>query len=245
MTLDTLHLFPYLIALAIIIAGGVVRGYTGFGSGLVMVPLLAVLWGPIDAIILTMSLGLFATVQMTYPAIKLANWRDTAPMVFAALLVTPLGTFFLITLDPGIVKKIIAVIVIFLTIISLIGWTYKGPRGITPSFIAGSIASFINGVAAVGGPVFVLYLISIPEKPEVQRANLTILTSIMGTSVLMYVVIFGDIPIETVSRAVILAIPYIAAVWSGIKLFSLLSGKIFKTIILWFLLAISSAILIA
>ena len=245
MTFDTLHLFPYLIALAIIIAGGIVRGYTGFGSGLVMVPLLAVLWGPIDAIILTMCLGLFATVQMTYPAVKLANWRDSGPMILAALLVTPLGTFFLITLDPNFVKKIIAAIVVFLTVISLIGWTYKGPRGITPSFVAGSIASFINGVAAVGGPVFVLYLISIPEKPEVQRANMTILTSIMGTSVLMYVLIFGDVHIETFNRVVILVIPYIAAVWSGIKLFSLLSGKIFKTIILWFLLAISSAILIA
>ena len=157
MTFDTLHLFPYLIALAIIIAGGIVRGYTGFGSGLVMVPLLAVLWGPIDAIILTMSLGLFATVQMTYPAVKLANWRDSGPMILAALLVTPLGTFFLITLDPNIVKKIIAAIVVFLTVISLIGWTYKGPRGITPSFIAGSIASFINGVAQNALPCDMLF----------------------------------------------------------------------------------------
>ena len=65
MSFETVFVFPNLLALVIIIAGGLVRGYAGFGSALVMVPLLAFLWDPVNAIILTLSLGLFATNQMT------------------------------------------------------------------------------------------------------------------------------------------------------------------------------------
>ena len=62
--LENLINYTNLIALAVILSGGVVRGYTGFGSGLVMVPILAILWGPVDAIVVVLSLGLFSTLQM-------------------------------------------------------------------------------------------------------------------------------------------------------------------------------------
>ena len=153
MTFETVFVFPNVLALVIIIAGGLVRGYTGFGSGLVMVPLLAFLWDPVNAIILTLSLGLFATIQMTYPALKLANWNDIGPMICAAIFVTPLGTLLLINLDPEIIKKIIAGIVLVITIVSLAGWSYKGKTGTLPSLLAGSFSAVINGIAAVGGPI--------------------------------------------------------------------------------------------
>ena len=150
MTFETVFVFPNLLALVIIIAGGLFRGYAGFGSALVMVPLLAFLWDPVNAIILTLSLGLFATIQMTYPALKLANWTDIAPIIFAAIFVTPLGTLLLINLDPDLIKKIIAGIVLVITIVSLAGWSYKGRTGTTPSLLAGCFSAIINGIAAVG-----------------------------------------------------------------------------------------------
>ena len=244
MTFETVFVFPNLLALVIIIAGGLVRGYAGFGSGLVMVPLLAFLWDPVNAIILTLSLGLFATIQMTYPALKLANWTDIAPMIFAAIFVTPIGTFLLITLDPDLIKKIIAGIVLVITMVSLAGWSYKGRTGTAPSFLAGCFSAIINGIAAVGGPVYVIYLISLPDKPQVQRANMAMMTSVMGTSVLTYTLIAGDVDPKTINRIILYTIPYILSVWFGIKLFSIMPGESFKTIILWLLLIIVSGILI-
>ena len=245
MTLNTVLIWPNLLALLVILAGGIVRGYTGFGSGLVMVPLLALIWGPVSAIVLVLSLGLFSTLQMAYPAIKLVNWRDTTPIIIAGIFLSPIGTFLLVTLNPEIVKKIIAAIVLFFTIISLIGWSYKGPRGILPSFAAGSIAAVINGIAAVGGPAFVLYLMSLPERPEVQRANMSIITGFMGTSVLVYTLIAGVVDPQNINRILLFAVPHILAVWTGIKLFQIIPGERFKAIILWLLLVIVSGILIA
>jgi len=245
LTIDALLTLNNFYALLIVIAGAVMRGYTGFGSGLIMVPLLALLWGPIDAIIFTLTLGLLATVQMTLPAAKIANWRDITPIVVAAICVTPLGTVLLVSLDGEIVKKVIAAAVLAVTVVSLSGWTYKGPRGIIPSAIFGSVSSLINGVAAVGGPAYVIYLISLPEKPDVQRANIAILTSVMGLSVLVYTLIAGDVSAVTLERILIFAVPYVLAVWGGTKMFHILPAETFKRVILWFLLFICFAILVA
>lgn len=243
MLFENVFVFSNLVAMIVVVAGGIVRGYTGFGSGLVIVPLLAFLWDPVNAIVLTVSLGLFATIQTSKSALKQTNWKVTIPMISAALIATPLGTFLLITLDPEIVRKIIAGIVLLVTVISLAGWSYKGPTGAVPSFITGAVASVINGVAAVGGPVHVLYLISLPERPEIQRANMTIMTNFMGTIVLIYTLIAGEVSFQIVERIILFSIPFILSVWLGVKLFKLIPGESFKTIILCFLVLIVSGIL--
>ena len=105
MSIETLFTVSNLLALLIVLAGAFIRGYSGFGSGLIMVPLLALIWGPIDAIIFTLSLGLLATAQMTLPATKIANWRDITPIIIAAVVVTPLGTVILVNLDGEVVGE--------------------------------------------------------------------------------------------------------------------------------------------
>ena len=84
--LENLINYTNLIALAVILSGGVVRGYTGFGSGLVMVPILAILWGPVDAIVVVLSLGLFSTMQMAYSAFKLVSGEMQVLLYFAQFL---------------------------------------------------------------------------------------------------------------------------------------------------------------
>ena len=127
MSLDPILQMSNLFALLIVFAGGFVRGYTGFGSGLVMTPLFAILWGPVDAVATTAGLSLLATVQLTASSVPLANWRDVAPMLAAAILLVPFGAVLLVSLDPELVKKIIVVLVMGMALITMRGWTYRGP----------------------------------------------------------------------------------------------------------------------
>ena len=216
--MDALLTLHNLFALLTVLAGAIARGYTGFGSGLIMVPLLALLWGPIEAIIFTLTLGLLATAQMTIPAARIANWRDIAPICAVALLAA--------------------------TLLSLAVRAYKGPSGILPSAIFGAIVSSIYGVGAVRGPVHVIYLISLSEKAKVQRANIAILTGVMGVSVLLYTLVAGDVTWGIIDKILIFAMPYILGVWGGTKMFRLLPEATFKRVILWFLLIICLAILV-
>jgi len=242
---DLIFTYENLIVLAIVFAGGIVRGYTGFGSGLIMVPLFSLMWSPVDAVATTVALGQLSAMQLAFKTVNITNWREVSPMIVALVCVTPLGTVLLVSLDVDLTKKIIAGLVLFVTAISLRGWQYRGPRGKVPSFIAGAIASFINGVAAVGGPAIVLYLISMPDKPMIQRANIASVASLMGLAVLVFTLLSGEVSYDVLTHFIIFALPSIFSVWCGIKLFAILPGTAFRIIVLWILVGISIAILLA
>ena len=79
-----------------------------------------------------------------------------------------------------------------------------------------------------------LYLISLPDKPQIQRANMAIMTSAMGSSVLTYTLIAGEVDPKTINRIILFTIPYIFSVWFGVKLFNIMPGESFKLIIYGF-----------
>ncbi len=232
-------------ALAIVMAGGIVRGFTGFGSGLVMVPLLALLWGPVEALAAMVGLGSFATLQLIPRAFPMTNWRDVGPMVAGSLALTPVGTALLISLDPGVVKKIIATLVLVATVITLRGWVYRGPRGVLPGFISGGLTGLINGVAGVGGPATVLYLMALPDKPETHRANIVSAMAFVTIAVFVSMIFAGAVSARAMTHIIVFFIPSFVSIRIGVKMFQVLPSRLFKIIVLWFLIAISITILLA
>ncbi len=234
----------FTLALATVVAGGVVRGFTGFGSGLVMVPLLALLWGPVEALATMTGLGAFATLQLIPRAIPLTNWRDVGPMIAGSLALTPAGTALLVSLDPAIVKKIIAALVLLATLITMRGWTYRGPRGIFPGFVSGGLTGLINGLAGVGGPATVLYLMALPGEASTQRANIVSAMAAVTISVFIALIVAGAVTSRVVTHVAIFMIPSIFSVWLGARLFHVLPARHFKILVLWFLVAISVTILV-
>ena len=74
---------------------------------------------------------------------------------------------------------------------------------------------------------------------------MAIITGTMGTSILIYILIGGDVSSINIYRIGVLALPHIIAVWIGIKLFTVIPSSKFKDIILWLLVVIVSGILLA
>ncbi len=231
-------------ALAIVAAGGIFRGYTGFGTGLVMAPLLTLLWGPVEAVATTVALGTISTVQLTGAALPLVKWRVVIPLMIGVLTIAPIGTYLLLSVDPSVIKRVIAATVIFFALIMLFGWKYNGPRGLKSSLIAGGVSGFFNGIAAIGGGVMVLYLMSLPEKMAIQRANIVIGVGILPLTVFVSLAVAGAVTEKILLNTVTLAVPAVLSVWAGSRLFGFLPEKVFRMTVLWMLIIISGAMLV-
>lgn len=106
-------------------------------------------------------------------------------------MIAPFGTHLLLTVEPVLIKRIITGAVMFFALIMLFGWKYKGPRGLVPSIITGGIGSFFNDIAAVGGGVLVLYLMSLPDDMKTQRVNIVIAVGGLPFTVLLVLAISG------------------------------------------------------
>ena len=244
MPADFFSLPEFLLALLIITVAGLVRGFSGFGSGLVIAPLVALLWGPVEAVAISSTLGAFAFFQLAVANARIAQWREIGVIVTAALIVTPVGTYFLVSLDPSVVKRLIGVAVLAATLITMGGWTYQGPRGVLPGAVAGVLGGLINGLAAVGGPPVVLYLMSLPETARLHRANIAMAIGLMGCFVMVSVWLSGALGTGTLIRVGLLVLPFVFGVWAGTRLFHKLPGATFRRIILWMLVVVSLSIII-
>ncbi len=248
MTLETLLAdiltWQGLLALVTVVAAGIVRGFTGFGSALVMVPVMALLWSPAEAVTTALGLGFVGSFQLVPRALPQARWRDLGPMAGATLLFTPLGTMILIGVEADLVRKIIAALILAITLVMLRGWQYRGPRGPLPSFAAGATGAVINGVAAIGGPAAVIYLMSLKEDVATQRANIVIQVSLMGVIGLSYLTLAGQVAGRDLLHIAALAVPMLIGTWTGGRLFLHLPAAAFRKIVMWVLVVVSVTILV-
>lgn len=228
----------------IALLGGGVRGYSGFGSGMVMVPLLALMWGPVDAIAVVVGSGIIGSAPLAATSIKKANWHTLAPLLITALIFVPIGGMMLISLDPALIKRIIAALILFAALVQMSGWKYTGPSGMVPGGIAGAVSGWANGISAVGGPPSVMYLISLPDPPLVQRANIALTIYAHGILLTLTLLLSGRFILVSIMWSALILPAYLFGIWGGSKLFRVLPEKIFRWVVLTMLVALSLLILI-
>lgn len=222
----------FLFAFGIVILGGLMHGYTGWGGGLVMMPLMTLIFPAVDSLGLICIGGILLTAQMYPSAVRQANWREMRALYITLIIMTPLGGILLIYMDPTLVRKIIGVFIIAASLMILSGWQYRGKRGIVASAIFGSVGGFINGFAGVGGPAYVIYVIAHPDEPRVQRANIIIGAGLMIVLITTTLTVTGAIGWDIFIKGVILAPGQMFGGWLGAKIFALAPQENFKKVTL-------------
>jgi len=215
-----------------------VRGFSGFGAGLVMTPLLALVYGPVDAVAIMMITVLIGGMQMIPAAIPYATKRDLVPIALACLFATPVGTYILVTGDPDSMRRFIGIFVLVSALIMLKGWSYTGRRNVRISFAAGIFSGFANGAGGVGGPPVTLYLISSNEPAVVKRANIAMASTLQAILTVAPLAFSGVITGELLLRSTALLIPFVCALILGGRLFRRANDRVYRLFALWLLVAI-------
>ena len=216
------------MALGIMLLGGMVHGLTGFGGALVTMPLLALLFGPVEALALSAPAWVLGTLQMLPRASREADWPALWPVLIPAVLATPLGILLLFVMEPDIVRRTIGIFVLAGAVILATGWTYSGPRGKVPGVIAGSLCGSITGFSGVGGPPVVVYVMAWPDPPATQRANIVVIVGSVGVMTLLGIIVGGAYDVRIALTALILAAAYVAGTWSGSAGFRAASDTFFR-----------------
>ena len=85
-------------------AGALIRGFSGFGSGLVFMPIGAACLGPQNAAGILYIIDTLLIIPFVFRAVPLADWREVLPIGVGAALLAPVGVAALIALDPTLVR---------------------------------------------------------------------------------------------------------------------------------------------
>src|SRR5258707_7616171 len=101
---DISHLFAdigLLTAVGVTLVAGLMRGFAGFGSAMLMAPIFAILFGSADMVVTVVAIEMVVSVQLFPQVRRNADWRTLAPMSIAACAAMPLGVLLLASVGNG------------------------------------------------------------------------------------------------------------------------------------------------
>src|SRR5437879_7109492 len=129
---------------------GTARGFSGFGSALIFMPLASSMAAPRLVAALLLIIDFVAAAPLIPNAWKRADRKATAVMVFGALIGVPIGTYFLSRLDPVTTRWIISAFGLALLMLLLSGWRYRGEDYPAIAVGIGGVPGFCSGWAQTG-----------------------------------------------------------------------------------------------
>src|SRR5436190_1442151 len=147
----------FIAATAIAALSGFVRGFSGFGSALIYIPLIAAVYEPRIAASTLLLIDLCGSLPFTIRSFSTCNWREVFPITVAAAIAVPFGTMALILIDPIVLRWIIAVLVFGLLAVLASGWRYRGRPSLPVTAGVGLIAGLGSGAVQIAGPAVIIF----------------------------------------------------------------------------------------
>ena len=215
---------------AIAFVSGLARGFSGFGSALIFMPLASSIAAPRLIAALLLIIDFIAAAPLIPNAWKQADRKATAIMVLGALVGVPIGTWFLSRLEPVTTRWIISAFVFALLLLLLSGWRYRGKDHASISVGIGGLSGFCSGLAQTGGPPIVGYWLGRPIASVTARANILLFFGASDFFSVVSYALTGLITADSIKFSFVVGPVYGIGVWFGALLFGRASEALFRAI---------------
>ena len=215
---------------AVAFVSGTARGFSGFGSALIFMPLASSIADPRLVAALLLIIDFIAAAPLLPGAWQKADRKATAVMVTGALIGVPIGTYFLSRLEPVTARWIISIFVFALLLLLLSGWRYRGKDHAAVSIGIGGLSGFCSGLAQTGGPPIVGYWLGRPLPSVIARANILLFFGASDFFSAVSYAVTGLITMDAIKFAVVVGPVYGIGVWFGASLFGKASEAVFCSI---------------
>ncbi len=226
------------VAFAAALVAGLLRGFAGFGSAMLMAPIFAILFGSAEMVATIVAMELAISFHLFPAARRDCDWAVVAPMTIAACIAMPLGLWLLVSLDRVLLARIVSALVAGFAVVMLAGWRWRGMRGAVPSAVVGSISGAMMATTSVGGPPVLLYMLSSRDSPATVRANA--IMYYFATQLVLLALMFatGIAGFPAMLRAAILFPFMLSGSWLGVRLFRGADETFYRRVALGLLLAV-------
>ncbi len=154
---ETLSLQQVILVCAILFVAYTFRGITGFGSGLISIPLMA-LFMPLTFVVPFISIiDVLASVVHGWRHRQHTAWRELLPVLpftFAGVIV---ALYLFKSIDTSTLVHALGVFIILFAIYSLLGFELKQHCSRKWAAVAGTVGGVVSTLFGTGGPLYVIY----------------------------------------------------------------------------------------
>jgi uncharacterized membrane protein YfcA len=199
---------------------GIIRGFAGFGSALLAVPALSLIFDPAQAVVIEVLIEIPVSIGLLPVALRGAARRTVLPMLISFLVFVPVGAMLLKTFDPAPMKIFISLVV--LSMVGVIALQNRLAAFLTPTgvLLTGVASGITQGMTGIAGPLFATALLARGETAAQTRANIiAVSTGLITLSCLSFWAI-GLMTLQLVLYAALASPMMLLGVWTGSVLFA-------------------------
>lgn len=234
-----------IVALGVVAVGGFLRGFTGFGAALMIVPVMSLLFTPREGVPMHAIMELPAIIQLLPTAVRHAHRPTVLPMLVVLVTGLPLGVWLLVSIDPEIMRIVISIVVLAMVGLLATRWRLRESAKLPFSLAAGAAGGIVQGSTGIGGPPIVASLMARGDAADVTRANII---ALMGALIVFGLPVQWAYGLFTPRVLVVgaLAAPvYLASIYTGSRLYAAHGQAVYRQVSLVMLGIIAVATLIA
>jgi len=215
--------------LVVIIAiAGIVRGFSGFGGGLIFIPPASALVGPQLAIPIFFLIDLCTATPYGLRMLPKASLREIGPLLAGSWLAAPFGGWILVSVDPDSLRWASSLMVLLMVALLATGWRYGGEPKPLLSFGLGGTGGILGTATGISGPIIIAYFLGSRAPAELVRANIMAFYALaaLGTDAVLFWK--GLFSLEALVYAALGAPLYAAGLTLGSRVFGKSTDKSYR-----------------
>jgi uncharacterized membrane protein YfcA len=163
-----------------VFAAAILRGFTGFGFGLAAVPLLSLALPPVQVVPFVVVLQVVVGLGGLRGAWRTCDWRSVGVLAPGLVLGIPIGISVLSLVPANPVRLAIGLVIAGSVVLLWRGMRLPPRPSRLTAGAVGLLSGVISGLASMGGPPIVVYLLALGHAASVVRATSIVFFMLSG-----------------------------------------------------------------
>lgn len=218
------------VLVAAVVVAGMVRGFTGFGTALIYLPLAATVLPPVWVIVTIIVFDIAGALPVVPRALRDGDLRDVARLLPGAAVGLATGLMLLTRLGPLAFRWMICILALVLLAVLTTGWRYRGAPGNAAKGAIGLAAGIFGGATGIAGPPVILFYMGGAEGPARIRANIMLFFLVFDVFYLGLLGWRGLLDAFPVALGLVLIVPFALGVLAGQAAFDPTRERVYRAV---------------
>lgn len=216
--------------IAAVFIAGLVRGFVGFGSAMIIMPVASSVLSPVEAVIFLICAELVGPLPNAPAAWRDGTPRDVGLLLLGAVVALPLGVWALSTVDATLFGWAVSLFVLVLLVLTASGWRLKGVLTTRLTIMTGAIGGFMTGFAGIPGPPVIMLYMASKLPISIIRANFLLYLVALDLLLFPLLWILGLMNWPIAFLGLLIGIPNLVANMIGARLFDPSAERLFRLV---------------
>jgi uncharacterized membrane protein YfcA len=219
---------PLLLVAALV--AGLVRGFAGFGTAMIFLPVAGQFLSPVAAIAALTVMDFFGPLPIVKRAWNDADRPDLGRLAVGMALTLPIALWALSMIDPQVFRFLVSGLSLGLLVVLGLGVRYRGV--VRPAFVygIGGLGGITGGLVGIPGPPVILFYMASPHSPSVIRANNLLYLLLFDTAILAMLAVYDALTIQAIAIGLFLVPAIVIGNMIGARLFNPEKEKTYRSI---------------